>query len=132
MPFTLQKDDKSASSNEEVRTFHSLGYPDVCHGGIVATILDEAMGILLSIYKNREEEVAKARGKTMHGPATVTAELTVRYLKPVMTPQTICVIVELAKVEGRKIWLHGTIQDGSGLTLVKGTGLFVQTARHML
>src|SRR5438477_8666761 len=43
----------------EVRTLLSLGYgvngnSHLCHGGIVATIIDEVMGILLTVNKNLE------------------------------------------------------------------------------
>ncbi|WEW60264.1 hypothetical protein PRK78_005749 [Emydomyces testavorans] len=120
----------------EVRTLLSIesglnGYPHVCHGGIIATVLDEGMGLLLSLNKDREEEAARASGRSVQRPATVTAELTVRYLKPVVTPQTICVIVELARVQGRKIWLQGTIKDYLGTAMVKAEGVFVQTGREI-
>ena len=121
----------------EVRTLLALdsglnGYPNVCHGGVTATILDEVIGLLLLLNKDRDEAAAKATGKLAEFPAAVTAELTVRYLKPVMTPQVVCVVGRLVKVEGRKIWMRGSIEDHAGIELVRAECLYVQIGRHML
>jgi len=68
---------------EEVKTLLALnagvnGYPNVCHGGVVATMLDEVMGILLTLNKDRAGEIARAGGRVPERPATVTAELVVK------------------------------------------------------
>ena len=60
------------------------GPPGHCHGGIIATILDDAMG-----------KVNKLR----HVVA-VTKEMTVEYLKPVPLEQSL-------RVEGREVSVHG-------------------------
>src|SRR5450755_2352121 len=62
------------------------GPPGHCHGGIIATILDEAMG-----------KVNKLR----HVIA-LTSEITVNYLKPVPLKQPLCVESREVKVTGRK------------------------------
>src|ERR1035441_11093288 len=62
------------------------GPPGHCHGGIIATILDEAMG-----------KVNKLR----HVVA-LTSEITVNYLKPVPLRQPLCVESREVKVKGRK------------------------------
>ncbi len=51
------------------------GYPNLCHGGIVGTLVDEAMGMLLTVNKNLTSSPIRF--------ATVTAYLHVTYLKPV-------------------------------------------------
>lgn len=56
------------------------GWPDVTHGGIISTMLDEVM-------------VWAAAGREIH---TVTAEMTVRFKQPLPTNRSI-------KVEGRII-----------------------------
>lgn len=126
---------------EEVTTLLSLGpgvngYPHVCHGGMIATILDEVMGILLSVNKDREENSTRTTTGRSPSPsermATVTAELLVKYLKPVATPQTVCVKVWVSKYEGRKLWVQGTIEDEKCTVLARGEGLFVKTGREKL
>jgi acyl-coenzyme A thioesterase PaaI-like protein len=127
----------STASIEEVTTLLSLesglnGYRHVCHGGIVATILDEVMGILLSVNKDREAEIARATGKSVEEMAEVTAELTVKYLKPVSTPQTVRVKVSFSRTEGRKFWMEGTIEDKSGTVLARGEALFIRIRKSVL
>jgi hypothetical protein len=51
---------------QAVRTIMDLGngvngHPDVCHGGFVATMLDEVMGVLLTI--NLERDTTRRRGE---------------------------------------------------------------------
>jgi acyl-coenzyme A thioesterase PaaI-like protein len=107
------------------------GYPDVCHGGMVATIIDEVMGISASVFGRREMEIARARGEEgdVRRPPAMTAELVVTYRRPVRTPQTVCVNVWPGVKEGRKIWMHADVVDKDGLVLASGKGLFVQLAR---
>ncbi|KAF2266539.1 hypothetical protein CC78DRAFT_531645 [Lojkania enalia] len=121
---------------EEVKTLFTVGsgvngYPHVCHGGIVATMIDEVMGILLAVNKNREEAARDSR-RPAERMATVTAELTVKYLKPLKTPQTVCVTARFARVEGRKLWIKGTIIDESGTALACAQSIFVQKQREKL
>ncbi|KFZ17187.1 hypothetical protein V502_04694 [Pseudogymnoascus sp. VKM F-4520 (FW-2644)] len=127
----------STASIEEVTTLLSLesglnGYARICHGGIVATILDEVMGILLSVNKDREAEVARATGGQVEQMAEVTAELTVKYLKPVETPRNVRVKVWISRREGRKFWMQGTIEDKSSTVLARGEAIFVRTRRGVL
>jgi acyl-coenzyme A thioesterase PaaI-like protein len=113
------------------RTFLALapeldGYPHVCHGGIQASILDEIMGALLSMVKRREIELARQRGEEVKKVPYVTAELTCKYLRPVVTPGIVCVVVRIVKEEGRKVWVEGAIVDKDGLELCTGLGLLMR------
>ncbi len=122
---------------EEVMTLLSLesgvnGYPHVCHGGIVATMLDEVMGILLAVNKDLEEDVARTTGGSAERMATVTAQLVVKYLKAIATPQNVCVKVWFSEIKGRKLWMQGTIEDETGTVLAGGEALFVQIRRERL
>jgi uncharacterized protein (TIGR00369 family) len=85
------------------------GGPGFIHGGIIATLLDEAMGKL-----NRLAQVS-----------AVTAELTIEYLKPVRVDEEI--IVEAAPVErnGRQLIHRGEIRNAAGQVLARGRGRFV-------
>ena len=83
------------------------------HGGIIALLLDEAMGKL-----NRFRDVR-----------AVTAELTIEYLKPVRVEQD--VIIEACEVEqnGRNLFYAGEIRDAAGEVLARGRGRFVIVKR---
>ncbi|KFY45181.1 hypothetical protein V494_01106 [Pseudogymnoascus sp. VKM F-4513 (FW-928)] len=127
----------STASIVEVTTLLALesglnGYAHICHGGIIATILDEVMGLLLSVNKGREAEIAKFAEGTVERMAEVTAELTVKYLKPVTTPQTVRVKVWVSRTEGRKFWIQGTIEDKSSTVLSRGEAVFVRARRGSL
>ena len=81
----------------------------MAHGGIIATLLDEAMG---KVCRFREVRA-------------VTAELTVQYLKPVKVDQEIVVEGFETEQRGRNLFLAGEIRNSAGEVLAKGTGRFV-------
>lgn len=79
------------------------------HGGIIATLLDEAMGKVCRFRDVR----------------AVTAELTVQYLKPVKVDEEIVVEGFETDQKGRNLFLAGEIRNSAGELLAKGTGRFV-------
>ena len=79
------------------------------HGGIIATLLDEAMG---KVCRFREVRA-------------VTAELTVEYLKPVSVQSEIVVEGREMEQKGRNLFMTGEIRDGAGEVLARGRGRFV-------
>jgi acyl-coenzyme A thioesterase PaaI-like protein len=97
------------------------GYPQVAHGGLVATIMDESMGLLL--------HVNRPRGSVPWIGNTVTAYLNVSYVKAVPTPATILVSTELKEVAGRKYFTRATVKDASGEVLAKAEALFIGVKR---
>lgn len=126
-----KKPTSSTAPIEELRTLVSIGtgvngWKDMLHGGIAATLLDELMGLLLHLNNDLLRQRAKAAGKVHEQSNTVTAELTIKYLKPVFTPQTMLIRVWLVKIEGRKGWIDGAIEDAQGNAMVKGSGFFIQ------
>jgi uncharacterized protein (TIGR00369 family) len=85
------------------------GPPGHCHGGIIATILDDAMG-----------KVNKLRSVI-----ALTKEMTVEYLKPVPLHQPL-------RVEGREVAVHGRqhinsaeIVNEKGEVLARSKGVFI-------
>lgn len=96
------------------------GYPNLCHGGIVGTLVDEAMGMLLTVNKNLTSSPVRF--------STVTAYLHVTYLKPLRTPQTILITTRLREIKGRKIYLEASVKDGCGVDLAKAEALWVQVS----
>jgi uncharacterized protein (TIGR00369 family) len=80
------------------------------HGGIIATLLDEAMG---KVCRFREVRA-------------VTAELTVEYLKPVRVQDEIVVEGwEEAEQKGRNLFHVGEIRNSAGDVLARGRARFV-------
>ena len=79
------------------------------HGGIIATLLDEAMG---KVCRFREVRA-------------VTAELTVEYLKPVNVQTEIVVEGRETEQKGRNIFMSGEIRDTAGVVLARGKARFV-------
>ncbi len=79
------------------------------HGGIIAVLLDEAMG---KVCRFREVRA-------------VTAEMTVEYLKPVNVQQEIIVEGRETEQKGRNIFMAGEIRDTAGTVLARGKARFV-------
>jgi uncharacterized protein (TIGR00369 family) len=110
MKLTFEQDD----STKRIRGAFKLGAeyqggPGFIHGGIIATVLDEAMG-----------KVSRFRGVR-----AVTAELVVEYLKPVSVDAPL--LIEAYEVEktGRNLHYVGEIRNQAGDLLARGRGRFV-------
>lgn len=69
------------------------GYKDITHGGIISTVLDEAM-----IYAAVED-----------GIFPITAEIRVRFKKPLMTGDTVIIEAEVVKSNSRLIATHAKL-----------------------
>lgn len=93
------------------------GYPDVCHGGIVMTILDEALGLLFPTNKDRG-----AIPETSY----MTAYLNTTFSRPVVVPATYLCRAKIDKIEGRKYYMTGTMEDGEGHVMAKADALYIE------
>ncbi len=83
------------------------------HGGIIALLLDEAMG---KVCRFREVRA-------------VTAELNIEYLKPVTVEKEITVEASEAEQNGRNLFMVGEIRDEAGDVLARSRGRFVVIRR---
>lgn len=92
------------------------GPPGHCHGGIIATILDEAMG-----------KVNKLRNVV-----AVTAEITVNYLKPVPLNKPLRVEAWEVKVQGRQHINTAEILNQKDEVLARSRGLFIAIDPHKM
>ena len=82
------------------------GWKGVLHGGIVATLLDEAMTRLAcELYGH-----------------SVTAEITVRYVHPVPTQQKLIIRGEVVLESRRLIQMKSSLVDPSGKLLAHAAG----------
>jgi len=86
------------------------GHPGYLHGGIIATLLDEAMS-----------KSVRALGK----PA-MTRKMDVEYLRPVPSGQKLRIVGRVVRSDGRKHWSEASILNAEGTALAKATGLFIE------
>jgi len=83
------------------------------HGGIIAVLLDEAMG---KVCRFREVRA-------------VTAELTVEYLKPINVQHEIIVEGRETEQKGRNLFMLGEIRNAAGDILARSKARFVVISR---
>jgi uncharacterized protein (TIGR00369 family) len=86
-----------------------VGPPGHVHGGIIATILDEAMG-----------KANKLRGKV-----ALTRQMQVDYLRPVPLRQPLIAEGRVLRVRGRALYNAGELRDASGKVLARSRGKFL-------
>ncbi|KAI0206504.1 HotDog domain-containing protein [Astrocystis sublimbata] len=111
------------------------GFNGTVHGGVICAIIDEAMGSLLTQNDNLNRE-AKAKGiipKESQGfGAAATAEMNVKYLRPISTPSLILVTAESTRIEGRRLTMHVEVANKEGKKFATATGSFVMLSRANL
>lgn len=87
------------------------GFPGTMHGGIISTLMDEAMAWALWSH-------ARALG--------VTAKMETRYRRPVPSEAPLVVQARVAASRGRRYELAASIEDVEGNVLVEATALFLR------
>ena len=85
------------------------GPPGYLHGGIIATLLDEAM----------------SKANRAQGVTAMTRQMQVEYLRPVPSNSAIRIEGRVVRSEGRKHWTEATIQSSEGRVLATAAGLFI-------
>ncbi len=98
----------SATATIQLTALHQ-GPPGCIHGGIIATMLDEAMSKL-----NRALKVV-----------AMTRHMEVDYLRPVRVGDTLTVTSHHLRREGKKIFHAAEITGSEGTALARGKALFV-------
>ena len=91
------------------------GPPAHVHGGIIALLIDEAMGKL-----NRPEQIV-----------ALTAEMSIQYVRPVPLGKKIAIEAHPTEHNGRNYWRECTIRDEHGNLLARGKGRFVKVAERI-
>jgi acyl-coenzyme A thioesterase PaaI-like protein len=116
----------------EIRTFFLLnsglnGYPGISHGGLVASLLDEVMGFLLTSNKDLQEKEPRdaESGRSPDRLYTVTGDLTIKYRLPVLTGQAVVSKARFGEIKGRIIKIVATLEDEKGQILSEGSGTFI-------
>jgi uncharacterized protein (TIGR00369 family) len=108
LEFLLAADGAVVSRSIVPETFE--GHPGYLHGGIIATLLDEAMS-----------KAVRAMGRP-----SMTSKLEVEYLRPVPSGAPIRIEARVVRNEGRKHWAEAVIVDKEESELARGTGMFIQ------
>lgn len=109
-PLTLRgKDDGSIEGVVELGLVYQ-GPPGYVHGGVSALLLDHTLGV----------------ANHWAGLSGMTAELTLRYLRPTPLFTPLTVAAHQVRVDGRRIWTRGSITAG-GQEFVTAEGLFIAT-----
>ncbi|KAL4880020.1 hypothetical protein BJY04DRAFT_192224 [Aspergillus karnatakaensis] len=96
------------------------GHPDTAHGGVLATVIDEAMSLGVTLYAPEAGEgyTISHGGTTAAGTAVAgsrirskmfTAQLDVRYKNPVSVPGRIEVRVKVLAKQGKKVWVRAQV-----------------------
>lgn len=92
------------------------GHPNIIHGGLLATLLDEGL--------------ARCCFPALPNKVGVTASLTINYRKPCFAGQYVVLKAETTKVDGRKAWVKGRLEtlpeSGEGEILVEAEALFIE------
>ncbi|MDX9702107.1 MAG: PaaI family thioesterase [Candidatus Auribacterota bacterium] len=85
------------------------GYPGITHGGITATLLDEAMTWAATVYKN-----------TFH----YAGEIKVRYRRPVPTDSEIIITAYVSDIMKKIVVTAGQIETSNGTILACAEGKY--------
>ncbi len=88
------------------------GWRNMTHGGLLSTILDEIMAHACIGIGGPSE-------------SAVTAEMTVRFLKPVRTGSVIRAVGKVSEMRGRIIRTEGRLLDSAGNAVAEATARFV-------
>lgn len=108
LKFTIDRERKHFVSNFRLSK-RFTGPPGYCHGGIIATILDDAMSKL-----NKQRDVIAA-----------TSQLKIEYLKPVPLRTRLRVESRELQKRGRRLIHRAEILNQEGTVLARGRGVFV-------
>ncbi len=87
----------------------NTGPPGYCHGGVIATILDEAM----------------AKMNRLFDAAAPTSRMTVEYLRPVPLNRSLEVRSRNVSKRARRLTHSAEIRDDKGAVLARSRGVFV-------
>lgn len=120
------------------------GFPTICHGGAVMTMMDEALAFAMcaseaaaagkefddwSRAASEAQKEALGRGlpleKILAG-SFVTALLEVRFLMPVVCPGVVGIEVTVLESRRSKMKLRAVMKDGNGTPLVQTDSIWVR------
>lgn len=102
--------DDGAVVSEIVADERFQGYKNILHGGIVSSMLDEVM----------------IKSVLAKGIFAVTAEMTIKFKRPVFTGQRISFAGRLTEQRGRIFKAEGTAVNDDGVVVASATATFLE------
>jgi acyl-coenzyme A thioesterase PaaI-like protein len=123
------------------------GYINICHGGAIMSMMDEALGAMMLAKMREAEGIDQVTfierwdmmwgvepGKMISGMKDffVTAKLELKFLAPVMCPGVVGVECTLVEKTKNKMRINAVMKDGKGRPLVAAESLWVRTERGKL
>ncbi len=110
--FAMDEADKSIRTEFTPAKSHQ-GYQDVTHGGLISTVLDEAMTKLAFQL----------------GMDAVTGRLTVRFKRPLMVGEKVIVTGRITKESGRAIEAEASAVREDGTVVAEAEGLLMRVRK---
>jgi uncharacterized protein (TIGR00369 family) len=107
--------DQGRVVTEVLSTEVHQGYKGVVHGGILCTLLDEAMGWAPTLLTKR---------------MTVSAELNIRFVNPAPIGKKLIVTAQAEEINRRLYTSTGQISGEDGTVYVTATGKFVPLSKE--
>ncbi len=89
------------------------GYADIVHGGMIGLVLDELMGNLL--WKQ--------------GWPSVTADMSVRFLKPAHVGKPLKAEAWIKSQKGRVCFVEAVARNGAGVVVAEASARFVRISK---
>ncbi len=108
LKFALASDGQSYITEFELGSSF-VGPPGHAHGGIIATILDEAMG----------------KANKLNSTVALTRRMEVEYFRPVPLGVPLVAEGRIERIDGRSLHNTGEIRDSQGVILARSRGTFV-------
>jgi uncharacterized protein (TIGR00369 family) len=108
LKFALSPNGKSYACEFELGSSF-VGPPGHAHGGIIATILDEAMG----------------KANKLKGKVALTRRIEVDYFRPVPLGQPLVVEGRVLRMTGRALYNIGELRNAKGHILARSRGKFL-------
>ncbi|KFY50310.1 hypothetical protein V496_09419 [Pseudogymnoascus sp. VKM F-4515 (FW-2607)] len=134
----LSMDPTSGGKEKILTEMHSLvrlegdlnGFSDTLHGGVVCTLFDESMGLVLAYnihggLINVPDQEFHGENEGAAGFAVFTGEMTTRFLAAIKTPQDVLVTAVVDKVVGRKFFVTASMKDQHGKVLATGKAVWI-------
>ncbi|KAH7349163.1 HotDog domain-containing protein [Pyrenochaeta sp. MPI-SDFR-AT-0127] len=114
------------------------GFNGSAHGGLISTLIDEAIGSLIFvndvIYKQvqRQGRSLPSNVLNMYGVAMFTASMNVRFRRPLEMSQVVVATATFNRIEGRKVFLNADVRSGDGLVFATCEGMWMSVPKEKL
>jgi acyl-coenzyme A thioesterase PaaI-like protein len=125
-----------------VKFGHGLGgFPGICHGGAILTLMDEALASIMiadmrretdldhgSLHKQMWTEIREKRqslAEVLKG-SYVTAKMDLKFLQPVPCPGVVGIEAEAIEIKEHKMKMRAVMKDSKGTPLLQADGVWVK------